>query len=190
MSVAPRSAFRQRTVDALVAAEAILGTALVGFTDAVFGTSLGKQFLTSLRSSWWTLSASRRPGVSANDPMRAARGGADGSDGIDAPIGLNGEYGLHFPTGLAIEPDECRVQLAFRDARQAVVLARGTIRWRAEADKKGVERVIPMPAALRAELRSFRVSSVRSVGSSFRRRKTRRCRWTGTYSTGGSRSPM
>jgi integrase len=36
-------------------------------------------------------------------------------------------------------------------------VALGTIRWRAEADKKGKEWVIPIPPALAEELRSFRV---------------------------------
>jgi integrase len=38
-----------------------------------------------------------------------------------------------------------------------VDLTRGTIRWRAETDKKGKEWVIPIPEPLRDELRSFRV---------------------------------
>jgi integrase len=38
-----------------------------------------------------------------------------------------------------------------------VDLARGTIRWRAETDKKGKEWVIPIPKTVSDELRSFRV---------------------------------
>jgi integrase len=43
-------------------------------------------------------------------------------------------------------------QLAWTD----VDLNRGTIRWRADTDKKGKEWVIPIPPALSAELRDFR----------------------------------
>jgi integrase len=38
-----------------------------------------------------------------------------------------------------------------------VDLNRGTVRWRAETDKKGKEWVIPIPASLCEELRNFRV---------------------------------
>lgn len=40
-----------------------------------------------------------------------------------------------------------------------VDLNRGTIRWRAETDKKGKEWVIPIPASLSEELKTFRVKT-------------------------------
>ena len=64
-----------------------------------------------------------------------------------------------------------------------------TIHWRAEADKKRREAVIPMPLSLAHELRHFQRRLGTMSGWIFASEQKAGRPWTATRSTSGSRAP-
>jgi integrase len=69
--------------------------------------------------------------------------------------------------------------------REDVDFERGTIRWRAEHNKKGREWVVPVPKAVIEELRQFRRRLGALAGWVFAGERKPDRRWTATSSTSG-----